>query len=227
MSDTRGKSEIINGMKVDDKGVHLDFDKVAKKVVAAAQGENVEEDIYSSDAIEIDGHICDKDGFHLNTSSFCNQFVPSNQTNAKNREDLTNIKMGALAPIFEELQKINWSPEKYKDQIETIRKEISRIGKDMRASSIASNTKKISKNAQKFFSNDTSMRVVFHVLGKKFSMSAEGNFTGEEAMSLQLHDFDADVLHEKCFDGIVYRKNDEGKYIDVTSEYKITIKKVS
>lgn len=212
--------EEIDGHVIDKQGFHLDNSQIEAAILSQktnnAQGEVIST---SGPKEEVDGHLVDKQGFHLDHESLFSNFAsiidPKGINKISNKQD--NIDLGILQPIFEEIRSIPFS-DKYEEEINLIRKAIRTVGKDIKAKKIAANTVKLAKNAQKFYQSDNGMRIVFSVLGNKFSMLAEGEFTGEEAFYLQIN---GDNL-----EGIVLRKNNED-FEDVTSEYSIAIKRVS
>jgi len=227
----RAKKEIVNGFVVDQSGFHLDNDKLEAAILSKVtsetsySGDPDDSPDIEGDVEQVDGKIMDKNGFHLDkddllSSIASNMGLPSPAKNlAKGKSSkkyAINTSSGILQPILEDLEQIVFS-ENYEDEISIIRKAIKEAAKDLKVRRIISNTKLIAKNAQKFYQSENGMRTIFSILGNKFSMSAIGDFTGNEAFYLQVN---GDTL-----DGVVLRKNELGDFSDVTSDYNVEVKK--
>lgn len=222
--------EYVDGQVLDNKGIHLDLNKVANSIVdAAVNGLPSSEDgvvsnnpsLYKGEVEEVEGRLMDKSGFHLDASGFLADMASTlgskgmkklANKNAKNK----TADYGQLQPIWEELEQIPFT-DNYEEEIALVRQAIRQVGKDIKAKNIVANTKKLAKNAQNFYHSDSGMRVVFSILGHRFSMAAKGDFTGREAFYLQVN---GDSL-----DGIVVRQDENGDFGDVTANYLIEIKR--
>ncbi len=136
---------------------------------------------------------------------------------SKDEDNSASIDLGMYQPIWDELQKIPFSDD-YKQEITLIAKAVKEASRDLKIKRIIANTKVLAKNAQKFYYSDSGIRVIFSILGNKFSMAAKGDFTGMEAFYIQVN---GDSL-----DGVVLRKTENEDYKDVTSNYNIEIKRV-
>lgn len=240
-NDLRGKKEMINGKVIDQQGIHLDESFIEKTLIQASLGnsgqtggyETSEDDVVDleGDFEEIDGNLVDKNGMHLNKDSLFESLSsslsdgklsknshPKKETNNKGKSDKisANIDLGIYQPVLEELNKVPFSSD-FENEIKIFVNAVKEASKDLKIKKIVSNTKAIAKNAQKFYHSSDGMRVVFSILGNKFSMSANGEFMGNEAFFIQVN---GDSL-----DGIVLRKDDNGDYADVTDSYKVAIKK--
>jgi len=215
--------EQINGMTVDKQGFHLDLEKTKEAILSGASASSSEDGpAIVGEATEIDGLVIDKQGFHLDKDDLAANILASMKqspikklsTKGKSSKN-AGIDLGVFQPIWEELQEIPFS-ENY-EEIGHIRNAIRQAAKDIKAKKIVANTQALVKNAQKFYHSDEGMRVIFSVLGTKFSMAAKGSFTGREAFYLQVN---GDTL-----DGIVLRKDENGDFQDVTQSYSIQIKR--
>lgn len=222
--------EIVDGFVVDKQGVHLDLEAVQKKVIQAADKESPSiasnnelgsESLVEGESAVIDGQLIDKHGFHINDDFLSNVSasikinpVKSSKTN---KESSSLVDLGMYQPIWDELQKIPFSDD-YKNEINLIAKAVKEASRDLKVKRIIANTKVLAKNAQKFYYSDSGIRVVFSILGNKFSMAAKGDFTGMEAFYIQVN---GDSL-----DGVILRKTEDEDYKDVTSNYNIEIKRV-
>ncbi len=225
--------EIVDGFVVDKQGVHLDLEAVQKKVIQAADKESPSvasnnglgsESLTEGESIVIDGEIIDKHGFHINDDFLSNISASIKINPAKNskvskvnKESSSSVDLGMYQPIWDELQKIPFSDD-YKNEINLIAKAVKEASRDLKVKRIIANTKVLAKNAQKFYYSDSGIRVVFSILGNKFSMAAKGDFTGMEAFYIQVN---GDSL-----DGVILRKTEDEDYKDVTNNYNIEIKRV-
>jgi len=224
----RGKKETIDGLVVDQQGVHLDLNAVHKKVQSAMEGDSIYSENDGPDiqgeTETIDGKILDKQGFHLDKDDLLSTIASSigkTQSNktynkGKSSQKSASIDLGMYQPVWEELQQIPFS-ENYQQEMGIIAKAVKEAAKGIKVKKIIANTQAIAKNAQKFYYTNEGMRVVFSILGNRFSMAAKGDFTGMEAFYIQVN---GDSL-----DGIVLRKDETGDYKDVTESYKIDIKR--
>lgn len=227
----RGRKEIVNGKTVDQQGVHLDESALESALFRVASGKSAD---YNSDnsadignlklsanAQNIDGKIVDEDGIHLSKDDLLASLLPnikidSKSNVSKSKKQHTN-DYGIYQPIIDEIAKIPLS-ENYKVEIQEIVKEIKDLAMKYKLKKIISNTKAIAKNAEKFYYTNDSVRIVFSILGNKFSVSARGEFSGHEAINLRV---DGDNLAAE-----VYRLSDEGDVDEVTHNFKIGIQKV-
>ena len=162
--------EIVDGFVVDKQGVHLDLEAVQKKVIQAADKESPSvasnnglgsESLTEGESIVIDGEIIDKHGFHINDDFLSNisaSIIIS-----------SSVDLGMYQPIWDELQKIPFSDD-YKNEINLIAKAVKEASRDLKVKRIIANTKVLAKNAQKFYYSDSGIRVVFSILGNKFSI---------------------------------------------------------
>jgi len=211
------------------QGVHLDLTKIEQKVISAANGEESVEDgpEVESDAIVEEGMLVDKHGVHLDKNNILASMSKNlgisfdNKSSFKGKvaKNTGSIDVGLLQPIWDEIQNIPFSEQEFAEEISLLRTAIREVGKDIKAKKIAANTRKLAKNAQKFFQSDIGMRVVFSILGQKFSMFAEGEFSGDEAFYLQAS---GDSL-----EGIILKKDESDQLVDVTENFKINIQKAS
>lgn len=92
------------------------------------------------------------------------------------KQDSGLEKLGFLSPFVEELKKISFSEENFEEEMNDMTSVLKSAIQEIKAKRISSNTRKLSKSAQKFFSSSSGMRVEFNILGQKFSMAASGEF---------------------------------------------------
>lgn len=230
----RGEAEQVDGRIVDRQGVHLDEETIKNallKGAAKAAGASVDEsgepdgpDIIGDTEL-VEGQVMDKQGFHLDMGAVASSVASSvgmapvkkSSTKGKTANNSADLDLGLFQPIWEELQQIPFSEDNYRNEIAAITKAVKQAGNELKIQKIVANTKALAKNAQKFYQSDSGMRVVFSILGNKFSMSAKGSFTGGEAFYLQVN---GDTV-----DGVVLRKDENGDFSDVTESYKVLVEK--
>lgn len=225
----RGQKEIVNGKTVDKQGVHLDESALEAALFRVASGgkastsnsENV--DVanikLSANAQNIDGKLVDEDGIHLSKDDLLASLVPNmrfEKVANSNKQTGTNTDFGVYQPIIEELQKIPFT-ENSANEVAEIAKLVKEAGMKLKIKKIITNTKAIAKNAEKFYYTNDSVRIVYSILGNKFSVQARGDFTGHEAVNLRV---DGDSLAAE-----IYNIQDDGDISEVTKNYKIGIKK--
>lgn len=231
---TRGKKEIIDGKTVDIQGVHISDSlleaallKVGKgEALASDEGDVEDHDIIEGD-VEKDGQfLIDKNGCHLDKDSLLSSISSlASVSQAKmsiskgKTTKVAKADFGIYNPILEELVKIPISEETYETDMEILRGAIRTAAKELKVRRIVANTKAIAKNAQNFYQSEEGMRVVFSILGNKFSMAVKGELTGMEAFYIQVN---GDSL-----EGIVLRKSSNGDFSDATESFDIQIKKVN
>jgi hypothetical protein len=225
----RGHKELVKGKVVDKQGVHISADDLEAKLLKVGSGEKIEDataHTLAADAEEIDGQMVDKDGVHMSKdevfASLLNKFAPRKQASKNNIEKTVNktsanIDLGMYQPVFEELSKIPFSAN-FEQEMKTIAEAVKTAGMQFKVKKIIANTKTLAKNAQKFYYSDDNVRFIFSILGKKYSMAAQGDFHGNEALHVSV---DGDELQ-----GTVLRIKNDGDYTDVTSNYKIKIVEV-
>lgn len=232
---TRGAKEVVNGYVVDSKGVRANIDKLEETLLKLGSGEPVsqnqdsdDESISSKEAVEDEDFTIDEEGCHLDKDSLLS-FIgvsPSSLPKKSNKSKNTNKSSNTnpyYSQIIEELNNIPISEETYETDVKIIIDAIREASRNLKVKRIVANTMAIAKNAKDFYYTKEAanvkegMRVVFSILGNKFSMSAKGNLTGTEAFYIQVN---GDTL-----DGIVLRKN-SGEYEDVTENFIIEIKRV-
>jgi len=242
----RGQKEIVNGHMIDQQGAHVNEKALEEMLLKAAKGESpkVSNESHSSSfsredgpAIEgdsdiIDGKLISRAGVHLDrdslfatiTSKMGLKSSKNAINNSKTQSSRDPLDLGMYQPIWEELQKIPFS-ENSEQEILIIAKAVKEAAKTvkeasmgLKAKKIIANTQSLAKNAQKFYYSNEGMRIVFSILGNRFSMAAKGDFTGSEAFYIQVN---GDTL-----DGIVLRKEDDGNYTDVSGSYSIKINQV-
>lgn len=225
----RGQKEQIDGLTVDAQGVHLDenlikeaLNKVATSGVDSIGGKDDGPDI-QGETETIDGKIIDKQGFHLNKDELLSSIASSiglKSSNIANKGKASSksasLDLGMYQPVWEELQQIPFS-DNCEQEMHIIAKAVKEAARDLKIKRIIANTQAVAKNAQKFYYSNDGMRVIFSILGNRFSMAAKGDFTGMEAFYIQVN---GDSL-----DGIVLRKDESGNYKDITANYKIEIKR--
>jgi hypothetical protein len=230
---TRGAKEIIDGKTVDMQGVHISDSFLEAALLKVGKGEattsdeGVEDhDITEGDVEKDDAFIIDKNGCHLDKDSLLSSIgalasIPQMKMTASKGKGAKSIKVdfGIYAPILEELVKIPISEETYETDMEILRGAIRTAARDLKIRRIVSNTKAIAKNAQNFYHSEEGMRVVFSILGNKFSMAVKGELTGMEAFYIQVN---GDSL-----EGIVLQKSSSGDFSDATENFVIQIKKVN
>ena len=234
----RGKKEIVNGHVIDQQGAHLNEKALEEMLVKAAKGElpkvSGEHAVTSGgedgpategDTETIDGKLISKAGVHLDKDSLLASLtsqmglkpIKNAIKNSKSQSSREPIDLGMYQPIWEELQQIPFS-ENSEQEIIMIAKAVKEAAMGIKVKKIIANTQSLAKNAQKFYYSDEGMRIVFSILGNRFSMAAKGDFTGSEAFYIQVN---GDTL-----DGIVLRKEEDGNYSDVSEKYSIRIKQV-
>jgi hypothetical protein len=224
----RGQQEIVKGKVVDKQGVHLDDTAIENALLKAASGQSHvadEEDVtLSADAEHIDGKMVDEDGVHLSKDDLLASLMPlaSNKMpkaaakKGKETQKTASIDLGMYQPVWDELQKIPFS-ENHEQEMKIITSAIKEAAMEFKVKKIIANTKAVAKNAEKFFYSGNTVRIVFSILGNKFSMAAVGDFTGREAFYIQ-------VLGDNLA-GQILRMEDDGEVSDVTKKYKIGIQK--
>lgn len=228
----RGKKEQINGLVVDQQGVHIDEGLIESAILKAAKSSTGQEEHNSGEdgpdidgeTDVVDGQIVDKQGFHLDKDDLLSNLTSS--LNIKKSNNVINrgkaslksasIDLGIYQPVWEELNKIPFSDNSEQEML-IIAKAVKEAAMDLKVKRIIANTKVVSKNAQKFYYSKDGVRVIFSILGNRFSMAANGDFTGMEALYIHVN---GDSL-----DGIVLRKDETGEFKDVTQNYKIEIKR--
>lgn len=231
---TRGQKEVIDGKTVDMHGVHINDSFLEAALLKAGKGEAVSDegvedhDITEGEVEKDDEFVIDKNGCHLDKDSLLstiNSFasVPQMKMSAskwKGKAAKTaKADFGIYNPILEELVKIPLSEETYEADMEILRGAIRTAAKELKVRRIVANTKAIAKNAQNFYQSEEGMRVVFSILGNKFSMAVKGELTGMEAFYIQVN---GDSL-----EGIVLQKSPNGDFADATENFDIQIKKVN
>lgn len=230
---TRGHKEVIDGKTVDMHGVHINDSFLEAALLKAGKGEavNSDNDVEDHDItegeVEKDGEfVIDKNGCHLDKDSLLSSIssfasVPQMKMSASKGKTTKAAKadFGIYNPILEELVKIPLSEETYETDMEILRGAIRTAAKELKVRRIVANTKAIAKNAQNFYQSEEGMRVVFSILGNKFSMAVKGELTGMEAFYIQVN---GDSL-----EGIVLQKSPDGDFADATGNFDIQIKKVN
>lgn len=194
----RGQKEVIKGRVVDKQGVHLDDAAIENALLKAAAGQKNEDDVddttvHAADAEEVNGEMVDEEGVHLSKDTLLASLLPAAKvkninTSAKKGKETqktANIDLGMYQPIWEELQKIPFS-DNYEQEIKVVRNAIKQAAMEFKVKKIIANTKSVAKNAEKFFYTGDTVRIVFSILGNKFSMAAAGDFTGKEALYIQV-----------------------------------------
>lgn len=228
----RGKKETINGKVVDMKGVHIDDSFLEAALLRAGKGETLtnndsgleDQDITEGEVERDNEFVIDKNGCHLDKDSLLSSmssFVPQLKTSSNKGKVTKNAKadFGIYNPILEELVKIPISEDTYEADMEILRGAIRTAAKELKIRRIIANTKAIAKNAQNFYHSKEGMRVIFSILGNKFSMAIKGELTGMEAFYIQVN---GDSL-----EGIVLQKSLNGDFSDATENFNIQIKKVN
>lgn len=227
----RNQKEVINGRVVDNQGVHLDADSIENAILKAASGEFAgdrasEEMHYSGDSEEIDGSIVDKEGVHLDKDSLLANLlgggkimpqITSSRNKGKSVTKTANIDLGVYQPIWDELKNIPMS-DKMDEEIQILAKAVREAAMEFKAKRIIANTQKVVKNAEKLYYTSNTVRVVFSILGNKYSMSAKGSFTGREIFNLKVSGND--------LEGQIFRADEEDEFADVTADFKIGIQRV-
>jgi len=230
---TRGQKEIIDGKTVDMHGVHINDSFLEAALLKAGKGEAVsadegveDHDITEGEVEKDDEFVIDKNGCHLDKDSLLSSIssfasVPQMKMSVSKGKATKAAKadFGIYNPILEELVKIPLSQETYEADMEILRGAIRTAAKELKVRRIVANTKAIAKNAQNFYQSEEGMRVVFSILGNKFSMAVKGELTGMEAFYIQVN---GDSL-----EGIVLQKSPDGDFADATENFDIQIKKVN
>lgn len=229
---TRGHKEIIDGKTVDTHGVHINNSLLEDALLKVGKGETVNDesaedlDITEGEVEKDDDFIIDKNGCHLDKDSLLSNIsslvsTPQAKMSASKGKTTKTAKVdfGIYNPILEELVNIPLSEETYEADMEILKSAIRTAAKELKVRRIVANTKAIAKNAQNFYHSEEGMRVIFSILGNKFSMAVKGNLTGMEAFYIQVN---GDSL-----EGIVLSKSSNGEYADVTENFNIQIKKVN
>lgn len=235
----RGQKEVVNGHVIDQQGAHLNEKALEEMLLKAARGElpkvsGGEHAVSASSddgpAVEgdsefIDGKLISKAGVHMDRDSLLASLtsqmglkpIKNAIKNSKAQSSREPLDLGMYQPIWEELQQIPFS-ENSEQEVLMIAKAVKEAAMGLKVKKIIANTQALAKNAQKFYYSDEGMRIVFSILGNRFSMAAKGDFTGSEAFYIQVN---GDTL-----DGIVLRKEEDGNYKDVSESYSIKIKQV-
>jgi hypothetical protein len=236
---TRGQKEVIDGKTVDMHGVHINDNFLEAALLKAGKGESVSSDEDAEGVEDVKDHditegevekdnefVIDKNGCHLDKDSLLSRItsfasVPQMKMSASKDKTAKTAKVdfGIYNPILEELVKIPLSEETYETDMETLRGAIRTAAKELKVRRIVANTKAIAKNAQNFYQSEEGMRVVFSILGNKFSMSVKGELTGMEAFYIQ--------VNSDSLEGIVLQKSPNGDFADATESFDIQIKKVN
>jgi hypothetical protein len=231
---TRGAKEVINGKTVDMQGVHISDSFLEAALLKAGEGEAITEsegdvedyDITDGETAKDEDFLIDKDGCHFDKdsllssiSSFASVSKINTNVNKSKGNKAAKTDFGIYNPILEELVKIPISEETYETDMDILKSAIKTAAKELKIRRIIANTRSIAKNAQNFYYSEEGMRVVFSILGNKFSMAVKGDLTGMEAFYIQVN---GDTL-----EGIVLQKSSNGNFSDATENFDIQINKVN
>ncbi len=229
-----------SGETISSQGIHMDPAQIEKILVNAASLksnpnlksassslEKNDKPVYTKgETVNHDGFDVDNEGYHLDRSKIVEALIgpldhkisvasTEKGKQSTNIETNLNKNYNINEKIFNELTKLGSINDK---EVEKICKAIRDVAKDAKAKKILLNTKKIAKNAEKFYQKDNGIKVVFSILQQKYAMNVDGDFTGKEAVYIQVNGND--------LEGVVLEIEDDN-FKDVTKNYKVSIKKES
>lgn len=230
----RGQNEMVNGSLVDQQGVHVKLDALEHKLLKLGSGEKLQEtddsDYVHADAQNIDGNLIDKDGVHLTKDSvldfllaggknkkLANNIATNSSQKVKQSSSKSVQDFGAYQPILEELLRIPLSDDTDED-LNIILKSVKSAAMQIKVKRIIANTKNITKTASKFYYTDNNIRFVYAIDGKNYSVSASGNFDGDEAMFLK--------NAQNKVQPVVCKLDENGKKIDISKDFTFKVEKI-
>lgn len=100
---------------------------------------------------------------------------------------LANRSVEKFAPVIDELKSFKFasSEDKKEQQLLEVAAVVKQTLKKMAIRDVVKNTKAAYDNAAKFFQTESGIRVVFKVASYSLSVTADGNFCGDEIVCLE------------------------------------------
>lgn len=150
-----------------------------------------------------------------------NAFAESQASSLGIKSSSKNLKIDAgpdLTPIFYEINRYKFSSVNMQKDVEETAALIRKTLQKRIASKILKNSKSVCSYVEEFFQYPEGMRGVYNILGNKYSMKATGEFSGEEFLYCAAQD--NEIV------GGVFMKNDQGKFVDISNKFQISITKL-